>query len=196
MEQTVPGVCSWLQHGARKNSVATLSCPKIKSKKAMLEAEVSPRGNAITGLGSGTQLPGGGDDAAYRPLFQMRFYLVTLNHSGQTHSSACLLSTCTAAKAKTLRRSSSFASKHPGTLTLCRDSGGAAVLASFLSTSSCGCACPAPCPCLSQPLWGSGQALVFLLPFPSLPSACVSGQEEAALSFMKRREDKIGPLSL
>lgn len=67
---------------------------------------------------------------------------------------------------------------------------------SFPSTSSCGCACPAPCPCLSQPPRGSGQALVFLLPFPSLPSACVSGREEAALSFMKRREDKIGPLSL
>jgi len=49
-----------------------------------------PRGNGVVGLGSGTRLPGGGDDAPCRPLFQTRFYLVAPNHSGQTRSSACL----------------------------------------------------------------------------------------------------------
>lgn len=142
--------------------------------------------------GQAPDLPQGGRGAPYRRVLQTRFYLHTLKQGGQTHSSAWLLPTSTA---KTSRRSTAFAPKHPGTLTLCRDGAGVTAL-SFFSTSSCSFASPAPRPCLSRPPWASGQALVFLLPFPALPSACVSGREEAALSLAKPRQDKLGPLSL
>lgn len=198
MEQAVPGVCSPAAAAERSPVLGKTAWPRYPAQKSIAKKQCwrlrSPHVE-MPSLASG-QAPDCPEEETMLltdRVCKHVFYLVTLNHSGQTR---CL----PAQQPKPspyggpppLLQSALGPSPFAGTVWVppCSRS------LSFLSTSNCGCACTAPCPCLSQPPWGSGQALVFLLPFPSLPSACVRGREEAALSFMKRREDKIGPLSL
>lgn len=133
MEQTVPGVCSPAAAAACSTALGKTAWPRYPAQNSIAKKRSwRPRPFQVEMLssasGSGTRLPGGRDGAPYRLVLQTRFYLVTLNHSAQTHSSTWLLSTCTAAEAKTLRPSTSFASKRAGTLALCRDGVGAALL--------------------------------------------------------------------